>query len=147
MKKLFPYLIINFLLVVIIGFVISQVLISFFGTDERQNDFLQILIALLNLLSMQLGLLVSISFVTIFLNAIPFIQRNWFLSFLTFCGMPLGYLVYLLGGILIDSPADWDWSAFWKVLGPVVVFVSIHLVLALISFVIFRRKFSVKKQQ
>lgn len=143
LKKLFLYLLANFFLLVILGFFISYVLLRYYidNPDQSEGKLMQFLAILMGILSMYASMFLSLSSVTIFLNLIPFIRKYWLLSFASFCGISLGYLVFMFCDNLLDSEPNWE--IFFKATKPYLIILTVQLILTFISFTIFR--FRLKK--
>jgi hypothetical protein len=138
LKKLFLYLLANFFLLVVLGFFISYVLLSNYIDNPDQSDgkFMQFLAVLMGILSMHISLLLSLSSITIFLNLIPFVHKHWFLSFVSFCGISLGYLIFMFCKILVDG--DPNWESFFMTTKPVLIILTTQFVLTFLSFIVYR---------
>lgn len=138
MKKPYLYLLANFFLLVVLGFFINYVLLRYYidNPDQSQGKLLEFLAILIGFLSMHASLLLSFSSITIFLNLIPFIRKYWFLSFASFCGISLGFLIFMFGDNLLDS--EHNLESFFRVDMPILMILTTQFVLTFISFIIFR---------
>ncbi|GEM_PF-2143674 len=140
MKKNYLYLLANFFLLVVLSLLISQVLINLYidGADNSEGKFDQFLMFIIAVLSMKASIFLSPSSISIFLNLIPAVQKNWMLSFVSFCGISLGYLVYLFCDALSD--AFFNLSDFIKATKPYLIMLTTQFVLTFTSFIIFRER-------
>lgn len=108
-------------------------------TDNSEGKFVQFLMFIVAVLSMQASIFLSLWSVSIFLNLIPAVRKNWMLSFVSFCGISLGYLVYLFCDNLNDVFSHL--SDFIKATKPYLIMLTTQFVLTFISFIIFRKRF------
>jgi len=138
MKKIiFKFWIINFLIIITLYVIYRIVLIETNSTDGNLFEtFLSILHVLLNLSFAIIYLIgMFLCSLTFFLNLIQNIRDNYFLSLLTFLGIPSVCVIYLIINTLIDI-----YSYNGSVLTTFVIFSIIYLFLAAIEFLIFRKK-------
>ena len=106
--------------------------------DNSEGKFVQFLMFIVAVLSMQASIFLSLSSVSIFLNLIPAVRKNWLLSFVSFCGISLGYLVYLFCDNLSDAFSNI--SDFIKATKPYLIMLTTQFILTFISFIIFRKR-------
>lgn len=105
------------------------------GTTLLEKIF-HILDILLNLgLSIIYLIVMTFSALTFFLNLIEKIRNNYFLSFLTFSGIPFICIVFLAVNVAVDI-YRYNQSVLTKLL----FFSVIYLSCTMIEFLIFRRK-------
>ncbi len=140
MKKLYLYLLANFFVLVVLSFLLDYLFLSLLmqNTDDSEGKFVQFLALLLSILSMQASILLSLSSITIFLNLIPAVRKNWLLSFISFCGISIGYLVYLFVDNFANDVADL--GDFVKIIKPYLIILTMQFVLTFISFILFRKR-------
>ncbi|WP_313028448.1 hypothetical protein [Soonwooa sp.] len=108
--------------------------------DNSEGKFVQFLMFIVAVLSMQASIFLSVSSGSIFLNLIPAVRKNWLLSFISFCGISLGYLVYLFCDNLSDAFSKI--SDFIKATKPYLIMLTTQFILTFISFIIFRKRFN-----
>ncbi len=107
--------------------------------DNSEGKFVQFLMFIVAVLSMQASIFLSLSSVSIFLNLIPAVRKNRLLSFVSFCGISLGYLLYLFCDNLNDAFSNI--SDFIKATKPYLIMLTTQFILTFISFIIFRKRF------
>lgn len=139
-KLIVKYWLINFVLSIALFFIYRFVFIQAKPTDEDWLDgVLNILDLVLNIQFSMLYLVAMIvSSFTFFLNLRPSIRKNYFLSLLTFSGIPfLGVIFY---GVNLFN--DWH-SPYESPLTTFVIFSVIYLIITTLEFLLFRN--SMKK--
>lgn len=109
-------------------------------TDNSEGKIVQFLMFIVAVLSMQASIFLSLSSISIFLNLIPVVRKNWILSFVSFCGISLGYLIYLFCDNLADAYTNF--SDFIKATRPYLIMLTTQFGLTFISFIIFRKRFN-----
>ena len=77
---------------------------------------------------------ILLSSLAFFLNLIKGVRENYFLSFLTFSGIPLAGVVYLLPSILIDF---YSRESFMRTL---VLFSIVYLLITSVEFFMFQKR-------
>ncbi len=137
MKKLIgKFWVINFVLSIALFFLYRFVFIEAKPTDEGWLDgVLNILDLVLNIQFSMLYLVAMIvSSFTFFLNGKPSIRNNYFLSLLTFSGIPfLGVIFY---GVNLFSDLH---SPYESPLTTFVIFSVIYLIITTLEFLLFRK--------
>lgn len=131
----FKHWFINILIIIVLYFIYR---FAFIGTKHEENafkDFLNIIDVLLNLVFSLIYLVgLVLSSITIFLNLKANIRHHNFLSFLTFCGIPIIFVIFLIINISID---------FYKYeqsgLTTLFVFSVMYLLITALQFFNFRR--------
>ena len=138
MKRIiFKFWLINILISIAL-FVTYRIVIA--ETDHADENFLkwvlQILDILLNL-AYSVLYLIAMAFCSfaIFLNLIDKIRNNLYLSFLTFLGIPLFCVAFIIIAILVDSLL-YQITAFRNLL----IFSTIYLFFATFEFLVFRKR-------
>ena len=136
-KLIFKFWIINFLVSIAL-FIAYRVVIAETNYADRNliETILQILDILLNLVYSFVYLIVIVfcSFL-LFLNLIEKIRNNIYLSLLTFVGIPLVVILFIITNLLIDKQPHTD--TFSKNL---VLFSISYLFLTAIQFLLFRKR-------
>ena len=138
MKRIiFKFWIINILISIAL-FVTYRIVIA--ETDHPDENFLkwvlQILDIILNL-AYSVVYLIAMAFCSfaIFLNLIDKIRNNLYLSLLTFLGIPLFCVAFIIIAILVDSLL-YQVTAFRNLL----IFSTIYLFFATFEFLVFRKR-------
>lgn len=141
MKRLYLYLLANFLILVILAIISTRILLTFYlrSVDDSEGIFIQFLSFLIGILSMQASIFLNLSSITIFLNLIPVIRANRLLSFLSFCGVSLGCFLFMFCENLLSDHSNWE--AFFEATKPYLIALLTQFVLTFISFIIFRKRF------
>jgi len=138
MKKIvFRFWIINFLISIALFFIYRIVIAE---TKTIDGNFFEELIQILELL-LNIGfafvyfIAMVISSLALLLNLIEKIRNNFYLSLLTFLGIPSFCVVFIVIKVLIDIYAD-----NLTVLTKLALFSIIYLFLTTIQFLLFRKK-------
>lgn len=138
MKKIvFRFWIINFFIGIALFFIYRIVIAE---TKTIDGNFFEELIQILDLL-LNLGfafiyfIAMVISSFALLLNLIEKIRNNFYLSLLTFLGIPLFCVVFILIKVLIDICAD-----NITILTTLAIFSTIYLFLTTIQFLLFRKR-------
>ena len=138
MKRIiFKFWLINILISIAL-FVTYRIVIA--ETDHADGNFLkwilQILDILLNLAYSVVYLIVmAFCSFAIFLNLIDKIRNNLYLSLLTFLGIPIFCVAFIIIAILVDSLL-YQVTAFRNLL----IFSTIYLFFATFEFLVFRKR-------
>lgn len=138
MKKIiFKFWLVNLLISILLFFLYKIVMMETKQTDATfLGNILYIIDILLNLgfslIYLAVMVLGSLSF---FLNLIEKIRNNYFLSFLTFSGIPLICVIYLGTNVLIEI-YQYNYSFIIRPL----VFLIVYLLCTGVEFLIFRKK-------
>lgn len=141
MKKLvFKFWIVNVLIAIAL-FVIYRIVIS--ETEAENDSFFNTLMFILEtLLSLGyslvylIGMLIS-SFL-FFLNHFEKIRNNFYLSMLTFLGIPIAGIIYIIWITYMITDLSADYSV--NFMTTFLIFSSIYFIFNLIQFLIFRKK-------
>jgi hypothetical protein len=138
-KILFRFWLVNLLLSIVL-FVVYRVVIA--GLQPAGTSFLERFFNMLDIL-LNLGfsliylvVMVAGSF-SVFLNHIEKIKNSYFLSFLTFSGIPLVFVVFLAVNILMDI---YNFNVTTTPLNTPLCFSIIYLVCSILEFLMFRKK-------
>jgi len=143
MKKLiFKFWIFNILISIAL-FIIYRIVISEteVGNDSFFETFMLILDLLLSLgysLIYLIGMLISS--LVLFLNLFEKIGNHFYLSMLTFLGIPIAVTVYIIWTMYLDNDLSADFSI--NFLRTFLIFLLIYLISNLVQFLIFRKKIS-----
>lgn len=134
-KIIFKYWIINVLIIITL-FLLYRHVISDTKSEAKGFlagllEFVEIFAKLGFLFVFVVGLLVCS--ITFFLNLIEKIRNNFYLSLLSFIGIPLAYLIYFV----IDSAALFQLNS---VMTTFVAFSTIYLMMTSIQFFMFRKR-------
>jgi hypothetical protein len=138
MKKIiFKFWLINFLISITL-FVIYRIVIA--ETNQTNGNFYEVLIQILEIL-LNIGfafiylIAMVISSFAILLNLIRKIKNNFYLSFLTFLGIPLFCVIFIIINVLIDI------SIYnLTILTKLAIFSMIYLFLTTLEFLSFRKR-------
>ncbi|MDF2934165.1 MAG: hypothetical protein K0R36_3496 [Chryseobacterium sp.] len=136
MKKLIIKLWSIHILIIITLFVVYRIVIaSKVSTDTNLFEaFLHILEILLDLGFSIMYLFGMIAFsLLFFLNLFKQIRNNYFLSLLTFLGLPSAFLIYFIIDLSIDYHSH-------SILTTFVIFSIVYLLITAIEFLIFRKR-------
>ena len=136
-KTIYKFWLVNVLVSIILYLVYRFVFLGAFSSDWGWlEQLLEILVVVLNLALSLLYLTgMILCSLTILLNLRANIRNNYFLSMLTFIGIPLGFVIFLISNILIDK--------ILLDINPVTTLLSfsmIYLFFTLTEFLIFRKK-------
>lgn len=121
-------------------FIIYRIVIT--GTNQADGDFLetvlQILDTLLNI-AYSFVYLIAIVFcsLTLFLNLIDKIRNNLYLSLLTFLGIPLICVIFIIINVLTDDLLQIKTVTVFRNL---LIFSIIYLLLKTLEFLVFRKR-------
>lgn len=137
----FKFWMVNILISIVL-FVTFRIVIA--TTDHPDGNFfewiLQILDILLNLAySVAYLIIMACCSLTIFLNLVDKIRNHFYLSLLTFIGIPFFCVVFLIVNILNDGLLDQDSVTIFRNL---LIFSVIYLCLTTLEFFWFRRRIS-----
>lgn len=141
MKKLiFRFWIFNILISIAL-FIIYRIVISEteVGNDSFFETFMFILDLLLSLgysLIYLIGMLISS--LVLFLNLFEKIGNHFYLSMLTFLGIPIAVTVYIIWTMYLANDLSADFSI--NFLRTFLIFLLIYLISNLVQFLIFRKK-------
>lgn len=136
-KNILNFWLIN-LLISILLFILYRIIAM--ETKQAGETWLDTILYMMDIL-LNLGFstiyLVAMVFssLTFFLNLVEKIRNNYFLSFLTFSGIPIFCVIYLMAGIPIDL-YQYKESFLIRLLG----FSIIYLLCTGLEFLIFRKK-------
>jgi hypothetical protein len=136
LKKLIIKLWSIHILIIITLFVVYRIVIaSKVSTDTNLFEaFLHILEILLDLGFSIMYLFGMIAFsLLFFLNLFKQIRNNYFLSLLTFLGLPSAFLIYFIIDLSIDYHSH-------SILTTFVIFSIVYLLITAIEFLIFRKR-------
>lgn len=139
-KMIFKFWIVNVLISVAL-FVIYRIVIS--ETEAENDSFFNTLMFILEtLLSLGyslvylIGMLIS-SFL-FFLNLFKKIRNNYYLSMLTFLGIPIAGIIYIIWIMYMITDLSADYSV--NFMTTFLIFSLIYLIFNLIQFLIFRKR-------
>jgi hypothetical protein len=138
MKKIiFKFWLINFLISITL-FVIYRIVIA--ETNQTNGNLFEVLIQILEIL-LNIGfafiylIAMVISSFAVLLNLIGKIKNNFYLSFLTFLGIPLFCVIFIIINVLIDI------SIYnLTILTKLAIFSMIYLFLTTLEFLSFRKR-------
>ena len=138
MKKIIlKFWIINLLISIILYFIYRIVIIEK-NTLNDTSFFEKITILLDILLNLYFAIVFLVAMIicslTFFLNLIEKIRNNYFLSFLTFLGLPIVFVMYLVVIVAIDICTNKV-----NILGTFLLFSIFYLFIATIEFLLFRK--------
>lgn len=140
-KQVLKFWAINLLLSILL-FVLYRVVIAETKSVDR-NFFENILYILEILLNLGFSVIylagMVICSLTILLNLLRNIRNNYLLSLLSFLGLPLICVIYLMVGVLADIYAYHE-SPLKSMLMKLVIFSIVYLSFTAIAFLMFRRK-------
>ena len=137
MRLTFKFYAANFLISIALFFIYR---IGFVGNKQITRNWFDLIINILDIfLNIHFAVIFLIvmvfSSITIFLNIIAKIRRNYFLSLLTFLAIPLGCIIYLIINLWVDVQSNND-----SPLTTLVVFSIIYTFITVIEFLLFRKK-------
>ncbi|MDR6784522.1 small-conductance mechanosensitive channel [Pedobacter africanus] len=138
-KTVFRFWLVNLLLIIVLFMLYRVVIAELQPADTTLLErFFNIMDILLNLGFSLIYLVVMVagSF-SVFLNLIEKIRHSYFLSFLTFSGIPLFCVVFLAVNVSIDI---YRYNLAPAPLITLLCFSITYLVCAVITFLIFRKK-------
>jgi len=137
MKKIvFKYWLINFLISVVLFFIYNIVIAATKTTDGNLFEkLMQILELLLNMgFAFIYFIAMVISSFVFVLNLVEKIRNNFYLSLLTFLGIPLFCFIFIITNVLIDIRHN------FTILTTLAIFSTIGLLLTTIQFLLFRKR-------
>lgn len=137
MKKIvFKYWLINFLISVVLFFTYNIVIAATKTTDGNLFEkLMQILELLLNMgFAFIYFIAMVISSFVFVLNLVEKIRNNFYLSLLTFLGIPLFCFIFIITNVLIDIHHN------FTILTTLAIFSTIGLLLTTIQFLLFRKR-------
>ena len=119
-------------------FVMYRIVIS--ETKSPDGNFLETVIAILSiLLSLGYSLIYLVGMVissfAFILNLIPKVRNSVFLSLLTFCGIPLAFVLFITIGLWIDVPLRG-----LTAVTTLAVFSVAYLIMTTLAFALFRKR-------
>jgi len=138
MKKIvFKYWLINFLISVVLFFIYNIVIAATKTTDGNLFEkLMQILELLLNMgFAFIYFIAMVISSFVLLLNLVEKIRDNFYLSLLTFLGIPLFCFIFIITNVLIDIRLQ-----NFTILTTLAIFSTIGLLLTTIQFLLFRKR-------
>jgi len=138
MKKIvFKYWLINFLISVVLFFIYNIVIAATKTTDGNLFEkLMQILELLLNMgFAFIYFIAMVISSFVFVLNLVEKIRNNFYLSLLTFLGIPLFCFIFIITNVLIDIRLQ-----NFTILTTLAIFSTIGLLLTTIQFLLFRKR-------
>ncbi|WP_268847241.1 hypothetical protein [Flavobacterium aestivum] len=140
MKRIiFKFWLINILINIAL-FITYRIVIS--ETNHADGNFLETLLQILDIvlnLAYSFIYLIAITFCSfaLFLNLIDKIRNNLYLSLLTFLGIPLFCVIFIISKILTDGlPIDNNVTVFRNLL----IFSIIYLLFTTLEILLFRKK-------
>lgn len=138
MKKIILKLWLINLLISILLFILYRITVM--ETKQAGETWLDTILYMVDILlslgfSMIYLVVMVFSSLTFFLNLVDKIRNNYFLSFLTFSGIPIFCVIYLMVSIPIDL-YQYKESFLIRLLG----FSIIYLLCTIVEFLIFRKK-------
>jgi len=140
MKKIvFRFWIINFIISIVL-FVIYRILISQTKIIDGNflEDVLQILDLVLNLIYSFVYLIgMFVCSCALFLNLIDKIRHNFYLSLLTFLGLPIFCVAFIFINVATDNLLQNDTVTIFRNL---LIFSVIYLLLTTLEFLLFRKR-------
>ncbi|MCC9063943.1 hypothetical protein [Flavobacterium piscisymbiosum] len=136
-KNIFKFWLINFLISVALFFIYNIVIAATKTTDGNLFEkLMQILELLLNMgFAFIYFIAMVISSFVLPLNLVEKIRNNFFLSLLTFLGIPLFCFIFIITNALIDIRLQ-----NFTILTTLAIFSTIGLLLTTIQFLLFRKR-------
>lgn len=136
-KNIFKFWLINFLISVVLFFIYNIVIAATKTTDGNLFEkLMQILELLLNMgFAFIYFIAMVISSFVLLLNLVEKIRDNFYLSLLTFLGIPLFCFIFIITNVLIDIRLQ-----NFTILTTLAIFSTIGLLLTTIQFLLFRKR-------